>query len=209
MAIVLAAGGAITRREQRKQELAERILQAGKALFRDQGIDNTTIDQICECAEVSRMTFYAYYPTKPHLIDALFYAVFYKPLDQLLEDVRAQSPNTITRLRLFFEGSARRLVSRDVEEHALIKQMLRSATRGEERSARDWAYLRTAVKSLIDEGQQRGDITGGFSADLLMEVIAGACDSIVISWGYDKDYPADRRLYELADFVSVMLRRNG
>ena len=197
-----------SRREQRKQELFERIIDAGRVLFGEQGIEATTIDQLCQRAGVSRMTFYAYFPTKLHLTDALFYEELYRPLDELIASVRAQSDSTITRLRLFFEGSARKMGSLSVEQHALIKELTQTVSRGQERAARDWAYLRTELKLLLEEGRRRGDITDSFSPEILLEVVAGSCDSIAISWCFDRSYPADLRFIELADFVTVTLRKS-
>lgn len=43
-----------SRRERRKRELQERILEAGTELFSDLGYEETTLEQICERADVSR-----------------------------------------------------------------------------------------------------------------------------------------------------------
>jgi AcrR family transcriptional regulator len=46
----------------------ERILNASRQLFRDQGINSTGLDQLCSVAQVSKRTFYQHFPTKDELI---------------------------------------------------------------------------------------------------------------------------------------------
>jgi AcrR family transcriptional regulator len=46
----------------------ERILGASRQLFRDQGINNTGMDQLCAVAQVSKRTFYQHFTGKDELI---------------------------------------------------------------------------------------------------------------------------------------------
>jgi len=46
----------------------ERILRASRELFRDQGINRTSLDQLCAAAQVSKHTFYQHFPSKDELI---------------------------------------------------------------------------------------------------------------------------------------------
>jgi len=46
----------------------ERILRASQQLFRDQGINNTGMDQLCAAAQVSKRTAYQHFASKDELI---------------------------------------------------------------------------------------------------------------------------------------------
>ena len=46
----------------------ERIVSASRQLFRDQGINNTGMDQLCAAAQVSKRTFYQHFAGKDELI---------------------------------------------------------------------------------------------------------------------------------------------
>ena len=46
----------------------ERIIAASRELFRDQGINNTGMDQLCAVAQVSKRTFYQHFAGKDELI---------------------------------------------------------------------------------------------------------------------------------------------
>ncbi|MCR9162174.1 MAG: TetR family transcriptional regulator [Nannocystaceae bacterium] len=54
----------LSRREQKKAEVREALVQSADALFGTQGFDGTTVDQIAERAGVSRRTFFRYFPSK-------------------------------------------------------------------------------------------------------------------------------------------------
>ena len=52
------------RREQAKLERRERIYEAALNLFRAQGYEGTTVDQITRHAGLAKGTFFNYFPTK-------------------------------------------------------------------------------------------------------------------------------------------------
>jgi AcrR family transcriptional regulator len=54
----------LSRRERKKEETKDRIFKAAFALFKRQGVEATTIDEICEKADVAKGTFFNYFPRK-------------------------------------------------------------------------------------------------------------------------------------------------
>jgi AcrR family transcriptional regulator len=54
----------VSRRERKKEETKERILDASFGLFRKQGFEATTVEEICERADVAKGTFFNYFPHK-------------------------------------------------------------------------------------------------------------------------------------------------
>ncbi|WP_436776095.1 TetR family transcriptional regulator [Yinghuangia sp. YIM S09857] len=55
-------------RERKKRRTREAIRREAYRLFREQGYDATTIDQIADAAEVSASTFFRYFPTKEDVV---------------------------------------------------------------------------------------------------------------------------------------------
>ncbi len=55
-------------RERKKARTRHAIQASALALFRRQGYDATTVEQILDAAEVSETTFYRYFPTKKDLV---------------------------------------------------------------------------------------------------------------------------------------------
>ena len=71
-------------RERKKAKTRAAIQEHALRLFREQGYDQTSVEQIAEAAEVSPSTFFRYFPTKEDV-------VLYDPFDPILiEAFRAQ-----------------------------------------------------------------------------------------------------------------------
>ena len=69
-------------RERKKAKTRLAIREHAMALFKDQGYDKTTIEQIAAAAEVSPSTFFRYFPSKEEVVlqddyDALLIAAFH------------------------------------------------------------------------------------------------------------------------------------
>ena len=68
-------------RERKKAKTHAAIQEHALRLFRERGYDDTTVEMICDAAEVSETTFYRYFPTKPDVVlwdefDPLIVAAF-------------------------------------------------------------------------------------------------------------------------------------
>ena len=57
----------LSRRERRKREVHDRILEAAVERFEQSGFEGTKVDEICEAADVAQKTFFNHFPTKQHL----------------------------------------------------------------------------------------------------------------------------------------------
>ena len=55
-------------RERKKARTRAAIQAAALSLFREQGYDETTVQQIAAAAEVSESTFFRYFPTKAEVV---------------------------------------------------------------------------------------------------------------------------------------------
>jgi AcrR family transcriptional regulator len=73
-------------RERKKARTRAQLQEHALRLFREQGYQETTVEEIAEAAEVSPTTVYRYFPTKPDL-------VIYDDLDEvMIEAFRSQPP---------------------------------------------------------------------------------------------------------------------
>ena len=95
---VSEGSGPLSRRERRKREVRERIVEAGMKRF---GFEATTVDQIAEDADVAQKTFFNYFPTK----QALFQQLAAERIDefcQILEEEREAQGSTQQKLEHCF-----------------------------------------------------------------------------------------------------------
>jgi AcrR family transcriptional regulator len=72
MADVQEIDGAVKegRRERKRRQTRERIQAAALALFLERGFDGTTIEDITEAADVSKRSFFDYFPSKEEVVSA-------------------------------------------------------------------------------------------------------------------------------------------
>ena len=61
----------MNRMDRRKMEVRDRILRAAFDLFLSQGVSATTIEEICERADVANRTFFNHFPTRQDMMRAL------------------------------------------------------------------------------------------------------------------------------------------
>lgn len=171
-------------RERKKAKTKTAIQQHAVRLFRDQGYDETTVEQVAEAAEVSPSTVFRYFPTKEDLVvsddyDPLIVAAIEAQLPGLtpLQAVRGG-------LRAAFEQlSSRELVDqRDRILLVFTAPQLRAASLGN---------LTTAIQLIAETVAKR---TGRESDDPAVRAFAGATVGVMLTvifdWAKDPDMDA-------------------
>jgi AcrR family transcriptional regulator len=195
-----------SRRERRRREVRERIIDASLRLFIERGCELTTVEEICERADVARKTFYNYFASKHHLINYLSDTLIFDKSRQLLAAACAHSPLTIRRLSFYIDHTSANLREFAAVERVLIRYVMQDVAFDQQRAAHQWNHMSDMLSALIAEGQEHGDVLKGFNARFLGELVAGAIQNVTVSWIYDEDYPTAQRLAELKDFLALALR---
>jgi AcrR family transcriptional regulator len=108
-----------SRRERKKRETRERIRAAAVQLVDAQGIHNTTVEAICEAADVSARTFFNYFPSKNAAILGL-------PTMAITEDARtaflAGAGGLLDDITLLIAGFSDAMPTKDKNKHGLIQR---------------------------------------------------------------------------------------
>jgi AcrR family transcriptional regulator len=90
---------ALSRRERKKLETRQGLLEAALALFRENGYDETTVEEITDRADVAKGTFFNYFPSKEALLSELTVWQFSQLRDTL--DVSQGAPaSPLARIKL-------------------------------------------------------------------------------------------------------------
>ncbi len=66
------AGGATDRRTRRREETRAKLLDAARALFARQGVENTRINEITDVADVGFGSFYNHFASKEEIAETVF-----------------------------------------------------------------------------------------------------------------------------------------
>jgi AcrR family transcriptional regulator len=83
--------------EQRRAQTRDRLLVAAEAVIAEKGVVGVSIEDFVRAAGVSRGTFYNYFPTTTHLIDALHRRVG-RHMGRLLAQIAERPVDAPTRL---------------------------------------------------------------------------------------------------------------
>jgi AcrR family transcriptional regulator len=184
------------RREKRKQEIRTRIEEAAYRLFREQGIEDTSIEQICVAADVARRTFYGYFPNKHSLLGGLGISRLYDQTEPMLRLLMDNHRSTRARLEAMIDYIESNFAGYEEVDRELI--LLAPSTFAEDR-ARQREIGDSAMASfirLITAGVKLGDVRTEFSPEILAAMVVGTLNMLTISWAMNSDYPIFSKLEE-------------
>jgi AcrR family transcriptional regulator len=195
------------RRERRKQEIHDRLLDAARTLFNRKGFEATTVDEICARADVAQKTFFNHFPTKHDVVREIAEA-FLDDLGSLVEEARKQPGPTAARLSHLF----RRVGEEALEAGPRHKELLVAVARvaqvdgsGPEQTRR----LHAAFGALLEDGAAQGELTADHDVAFLTEIVVGVFIAILLNWQSLESYPVREHLEEAARFLGCAISRRG
>jgi len=183
-----------SRRERRKREVHDRIVEAAVALFERQGFDTTTALEIADTADVAEKTFYNHFPTKQHLIEELAR----ESLERLMEILtRARDAGGSARERLlrFFASAADEAESGSRPlARELILEWIRISQVEEDRRLHD------GFAALLADGDAETR-----EREFLADIAVATYTGILINWVSRSGYPLRDRLLAAARLLGDAL----
>lgn len=193
-----------TQRERRKQAFREKIIESAIELFEQKGCDATTLEDICEVANVSRPTFYSYYASKQELIQALGDKLWLNLASEMTTLSLAQHASTRQYINSFFDMTKQQLSKYNRLERELIRLNMASDP-ADGNSMNLLAGMTALFIEVFKQGKKRGDIGNRYPIDFLAEMTMGSVSAVMMQWAVNDDYPIDKRLKQLADYIPCML----
>lgn len=184
------------RREKRKQEIRARIEEAAYQLFRKQGIEDTSIEQICAAADVARRTFYGYFPNKHALLGGLGTSRLYDQMEPMLAQLIREQPGTRARLRAMIDYIESNFSGYDAIDRQLILKAPAAFVEDEERQREIGTTATASFVHLITAGLELGDVRTDFSPEILAAMVVGTLNMVTTSWAMDSNYPVVAKLEE-------------
>ena len=155
-----------SRRERKKQETRQRLLETAWELFREKGYDHTTVAEITEAADVAKGTFFNYFSTREELVDQI--ALWRIDLlgSRVLGEGNAPQ-GAVGRIKLLLQA----MVSEWSSEQSLMRHMFLArigAPIRHESAHRIGSLMHELVVQGQANGELRDDVDPGFVARLLM-----------------------------------------
>lgn len=189
----------MNRIDRRKRETNERILDAAFDLFLAQGIAATTIEQICERADVANRTFFNHFATRGSMVQALADRRFANLHEVMLSRDDQPVPRRIVGV---FDDIAVSLTKSSGTYREIIGEMMSTTGYGGQRGS----GLHQAFLDLVTAGVARGEVSAAHDPTTLADIIASTLAGGVANWAVDSKYSLKRNLHNaalaLADLLS-------
>ncbi|MBE6727012.1 MAG: TetR/AcrR family transcriptional regulator [Ruminococcaceae bacterium] len=157
-----------------------RIVSAAWELFYEQGYDNTTVDEIVKRSNTSKGSFYHYFDGKDALLSSLSYL-----FDEMYEKLQSSFSNEMSaRDKLVFLNREAFMmienrISVDLLSRLLSTQLI---TRGERHLLDKNRTYYKLLRSIILEGQQKGELTESVSANDIVKAYALYERAVMYDW---------------------------
>lgn len=158
-----------SRFERKKEETKNRIIRVAMALFKKQGVDETTMEQIAKEVDIAKGTLYSYFPVKEAIIsDYMKQAFKEKNKDRILQFRKLK--DTRTRLLVLFteliEGIG---ANREIFEKYIIYRMRNMVSFYQEQSQK--SGLNLLVLEIIELGQKENEIRTDIPIHVLEDLL--------------------------------------
>jgi AcrR family transcriptional regulator len=188
----------VNRFERRKLEVREKIFAAAFELFLSKGVAATTIEEICERADIANRTFFNHFATRQDMIRALAQRRLVNLHDVVFD--RADQPIP-ARLIGVFDDIATALIGSGDTYREIIGEMLATSGYGIQRGF----TLHDTFVELVKEGVARGEVSARHDAQTLADIIVGALSGGIVNWTVDRTYSLETNLHNLGLALAELL----
>ena len=185
-------------RERKKARTRASLREHALRLFREQGYQATTIEQIAAAAEVSPSTFFRYYPTKEDLVLQDEFDVY---VMEAFERQPLDMP-PLAAIRAAMRTGFATLTPADLEELALTSRLTHEVP---EIRARSLDEFNRTIRKLAEALARR---TGRSPDDLAVRALTGAVFGVIMTvtmFGEPGEVPVGPEMFERIDAGLALL----
>lgn len=167
-----------SRRARKKAEARRRLYEAALHLFRTQGFDETTIEQITAAADTAKGTFFNYFATKEHVLAAYHGEM----MGGILERMARLSPSPAEEAvqeALQICGAAVEAdlpIGRIIVRRMFGSEVLLSADQRSEQRFYEWFLAR------LREGVAAGELKADLDVEMMISLVTAVLSSTTLEW---------------------------
>jgi AcrR family transcriptional regulator len=187
------------RRTRRRAEIRERLFQAALSLIMRRGLQQTTVSDITEAADVGKGTFFNYFQTKEHVL-VEFYERHRERLEERLRAVRQGQESAIEALETIMV----RLSKESAESPALVRSFWLAVVSSDDVSQIVMQQLdinNRCIAELCLIGQQQGDLRRDWPASDLARAVRDLGFGSALFWALRPGQPLEPLLRHNLDLV--------
>jgi AcrR family transcriptional regulator len=193
---------AASRHQRRRQETADRLVEAAASLFGERGVEATKVADICERADVAHQTFFNHFPTKQELVRELGRRGHEFVL-AAIETALREGDGTQARIARLFAQIHQAAEAVGPMHQDLVSEGIRAA-----HEITDPARVREfhgAVETLVRAGRRQGDISRRHAIEDQVALLIGALSQLMLEWAHQPDFPIAERSARMARLLADAL----
>jgi AcrR family transcriptional regulator len=156
-------------RERNKQKVTQRIIAAAMELFKTQGCQQTTMDDIAAKAEISRGTLFNYFPSKDALLLPWGQEILQQYVQPKLTAYLETQPCTIQVLQFLFAGMSENFPALPDVIRAFMDEALKPKNKPHMELARTGTL--GIIAQVLRYGQARGEVRTDIPLDTLADYV--------------------------------------
>lgn len=188
-------------REEKKERQKRDIYRTAVKLFHEKGFEETRVEDIARRLQISRATFFNYYPSKDSILHQVAEEAvrFYRA--RLEKEITAQA-GAHEKIHHLLEDMGKGIEADKRFYRAVFLEIMRGQmglVGGQ--AAMEKAPIGELTASIISQGQQEGEIRSDYPALQLAEILVGTYNNVILNWLHGSGgYSLVQRLKEAADF---------
>lgn len=194
------------RRERKKREVELRIRDAAMALFREQGYEATTVEQIAERADVAKGTIFNYFPRKESLLVVVAEEMHAEAFEAMGPRERLVDGGEASLRELFRMGAES--VVRDPEfSRTLLSESMRAYWERPDESRAE-VMIRDLLIEIVERAKERGEFRRECDTHTIVGLLRAAYFATVVEWlkGVGSGRPLSDELDRKLDIIFAGLR---
>jgi AcrR family transcriptional regulator len=189
----------VNRFELRRRRNRAALIAAATELFQTRGVQTTSLEEICERADVAVRTFFNHFETREHLHQAIARERALQVAEVL--DALSRDPRPLaTRMAGLFSAIGA-YVSERPAYRDFVAEMLRLRSPGANETVRSGS-LGQAAHRFVADAAARGELTPAHSPEALADLMIGAITTALSNWSASSDYDLVRGLEEASNALS-------
>lgn len=192
------AGFQMNRRERKKEAIRLHVIEEAMRLFRQQGFDSTTMEQVASQADVSKATLYKYFSVKEAIVAGYWKSSVSQKTD-LLPQLFASISDTKGRILAVFLSAGTTFKSEPEFAYIQLKYQLQKfgeqPLNGDARSG-----FEGFLEKLLEQGQKQRDIRGDILvSDMASQLLFLFTSTCLIWFSNPNIFPLEKRLNQTVD----------
>lgn len=194
----------LTRRERRKLEMRERIVEAAQTLFEGQGFQETRVADICDRADIAQKTFFNHFPTKLDLLRDIAHSGIENMMFEI-EGIRKSELTTPERIHRFFDTVATQVLEAGPSNRELLVELVHMISGDAAERSEQVVRLHAGFRGIVEDGLAQGDVTRRHDPQALTEMILGAYYVLMFNYANLDDFPVRERGHAAARILADAL----